>query len=142
MAKKTLIADNHYNYRVIGIISASRDYRICHYMNKVLDFKFCSNDDISIELKSGSKSFTLKPYVFSPEKSIARYHFINNKLESDILIKKLKEFDYFLIVEGEILKTEWSYLIKNLKQIDIIQHTMELELKHFATIEHLIFEDK
>lgn len=142
MAKRTLKADNHYNYKVLGIITSAKDYRVCHYINKELEFKLCANDEISIEQKAGDKNFIVKPYVYLPEKSISRYFFINNKNENDLLIKKLKEIDYFLFIEGEILKTEWNHLNKSLKQIDIIQHIMEIEIKHFEAIEHLIFEGK
>ena len=142
MAKKTLKADNHYNYRVIGIITSVKDYRVCHYINKELEFKLFANEEIAIEQKVGEKNFIVKPYVYFPEKSIAKYFFINNKNENELLIKKLKEIDFFLFIEGEILRTEWNYVTKSLKNIDIIQHIMEVEIKHFETIEHLIFEAK
>ncbi|MEI6312422.1 MAG: IPExxxVDY family protein [Bacteroidota bacterium] len=142
VAKKTLQSDNNYTYRVLGLISSAKDYRICHYINKELEFKFGAQEDISIKQNKETRPFIIKPYTYIPEKSIAKYFFINNKNDNELFIKKLKEIDYFILVEGEILRTEWSFLNKKLKNIDIIQHIMEIEIKYFSAIEHLIFETK
>jgi hypothetical protein len=142
LAKKTLKSENNYIYRVLGIVSSAKDYRICHYINKELEFKFCAGDEVFVEQKIGQAGFNMKPYAYQPEESICKYFFINNKNENDLLIPKLKEMDYFLLVEGEILKTEWNHLVKTLKTINVIQHFIEIEIKHFTAIEHLIFESK
>ena len=79
LAKKTLKSENNYIYRVLGIVSSAKDYRICHYLNKELSFKFCAVDEINIEQKIGQTGFNMKQYTYQPDESISKYFFINNK---------------------------------------------------------------
>lgn len=140
MAKRLLKAEWDYSYRCIGISSSTKDYRICHYLNKVLQFRFEALGELSVQIKEGEKGFSAQLFSYKTENNIARYFFINNKNDNEILLKKLKEIDFFLFVEGEILDSEWLELQASLKKIDVIQHFSELDNKHFKGIEHYIFE--
>ena len=37
---------------------------------------------------------------------ISNFHLINNKYNGEVLIKSMKNIDFFFIIEGELLKSE------------------------------------
>ena len=74
--------------------------------------------------------------------SISNFHLINNKYSGEMLIKAMKNIDFFLIIEGELLKSELLQIKKTLQQINIIEHFMTVENQAFQGIEHIIFESE
>lgn len=71
---------------------------------------------------------------------ISNFHLINNKHNGEVLIKSMKNIDFFFIIEGELLKSELTAIEQSLKKIDIIEHFFKAEKGVFEGIEHLIFE--
>jgi len=126
---------------VFGISSSAKDYRICHFLNKELELKLVPKPEIAIETKKRNQNFVMNRFSCENSNSVSNFHLVNNKSNGEILIKTMKSIDFFLMVEGEILKSELSALKTNLQQIGIIEHFVELDGKAFAGIEHFIFEN-
>jgi hypothetical protein len=140
LAKPLLKVDNKYTFYVFGIISSSKDYRVCHFLNKELKLNLSPQEEILIENKKRIQNFMMNRFSNDNSEVISNFHLINNKYNGEVLIKSMKNIDFFFIIEGELLKSELTTIEQSLKQIDIIEHYFKAEKKEFEGIEHLIFE--
>ncbi len=141
LAKKLLKVDNKYLFCVFGISSSAKDYRICHFLNKELPLNLIPKEDVTIENKRRNQNFIMNRFCGENILSISNFHLINNKCNGEIFIKSMKNVDYFLLVEGEILKSELLLVKKALQNIKIIEHFIEVDGKEFNGMEHFIFEN-
>lgn len=140
MAKPLLKVDNKYIFYVFGIISSSKDYRVCHFLNKELKLNLSPQEEILIENKKRIQNFMMNRFSNNDSEVISNFHLINNKHNGEVLIKSMKNIDFFFIIEGELLKSELTAIEQSLKKIDIIEHFFKAEKGVFEGIEHLIFE--
>jgi len=113
-------------FKLIGIASHLSDYKLSWLFNEQLNFKFQQSEDILIEVPKSQSSFKFSTYKYEDETDLL-YTLITNRSEMSVLIKSLKNIDYFLKIEGEISKTQLSVLIGRIKKIQNILTIFEID---------------
>ena len=99
---KRLIVDSDFlsDFTMIGIACHLNDYRLLFHINKALHFNLRKTENFkSITNKSQSiLNFSFAHYTDYENRS--EYFLVSNHDEDGLLIPELKQFDFFLIIQG------------------------------------------
>lgn len=113
-----------YDFLLLGIYCAYRDYRICFELNHALELSFEKQDDFEIQLEK--KGATGQFAIFLAENSDEEQFFVvSNKSVNGLLIPELKQVDYFLLVRNNTRYTTTQLLIEKIKSINIVSSVLE-----------------
>jgi len=127
MAKKViqfLDFKTEYDFLLLGIYCAYRDYRICFELNHALELSFEKQDDFEIQLEK--KGSTGQFAIFLAENSDEEQFFVvSNKSVNGLLVPELKQVDYFLLVRNNTRYTTSQHLIEKIKSINIVSSVLE-----------------
>lgn len=145
MAKK-LTLQNDLNsfldddYNVIAINCHLKDYRLIHFINKVLDFHFIKFDNL---VKQFGKNFQLEIFscfCFHQPEILSSFYILQNKNHSSsVLIQELKNIDYFLILKSSFYnETRLKNLLASLRKIEHIIMVQNIELTKIKNIQYLL----
>ncbi len=129
MAKKqtfTLDFVPDFDFIVIGIFSAYRDYRVCFELNRILHLNMIRQDDLEVKLekKGSSGSF---PWFFQLNDDEEEYYLVANKGNHGFLIPELRQTDYFLVVKNPSRYTTAADLESRIRFVAIISSTTEID---------------
>ncbi len=128
MAKKqTYILDyqEDYDFILLGIFCAYRDYRLCFEVDNILDLSLERMKDVELTMeKKGSSG--LFPVFISTNVDDENYFIIGNKGSNGYFIPELKQVDYFLKIRNFSRYTKPDEIIKKLKTISIVSSAIEI----------------
>jgi len=138
LAKKLSISKSDgQQLSIIGLTSLANDYRLLYFAGKALNFSFTRLEDLPLfgkKDKLGDFSF----YHYFQEDTRLNYFLFANKNNEQIAITSFRNFDYFLIISGELnLKFE-SKLIKLLRTIPVVQAVIPIPSSGVKDIEYLL----
>ena len=131
MAKKTHILNTAIdeNYCLLGLASDEKDYRLCWLINNELSTEFERIDNLELYLKKTDTSQIFSIYQYDDEDSLLTYRIIKNISENGYFLDKVKNLDYLIHIQGEILPDEISGFIKKISKISAIRLCVPVDLR-------------
>lgn len=139
MSKHRLVLDDSYDFLAFGISCHLKDYRAAWYLNKALHKDFI-RQTVNLPVKGGK--FDAFP-LFSckdPDRHV-RYMLLDNQNEEVYLMPNLKQYDFFLFVEGYIEVFHEDAFTEQLRHIEPFQLVRSLDTEVFNHIQYALFED-
>ena len=142
MKKRKLDAEFDYDFSLLGIISALKEYKLAWLINSHLDVQLDKVKDIEIEFLK-SQNLIISNYVCESEHSILRL--LKNKSVDQIgdnpafLLPELKRFDYFILIRGfEDTFTNQELKMK-ISSIPRVQYVQIFPVESLKSKENLFF---
>jgi hypothetical protein len=140
LAKKVLKFEIDLDFVLIAINTPLKDYRVCHFINKHLNFEFIKQPDLGIDIYQG----TTEPAYFSIyhyqwETTETDFYFIANKGSEGLLIPEMREVDYFFMIKNFIDDVDLNHIISQLNRIPEIIAAVKIEPKKIKSRENLLF---
>ncbi len=137
--KKGIISGNYESeFAIMGIACHLNDYRIIHFLNKILDFNFIRYDDLMVYQKNNENPLAFPFYYFNDTETHTYFHFISNRSPDGIMINKWKQIDYVLVVLGSLHNIDLKSIIKQIKKIPNVLAVSEMPLTKKPEIENLM----
>ena len=124
------------------MISPVKDYKLIWSINHQLNVKLVKNTDLILEYLDQQK-LVISNFLFETENSSLRI--LKNKaedgdeLKKSYLLPELKNFDYFLMLEGSGDTFNISELEGKLKNLEIIQYLTKIDVSKLKSKENLVF---
>lgn len=124
------------------MISPVKDYKLIWSINHQLNVKLVKNTDLILEYLNQQK-LVISNFLFETENSSLRI--LKNKaedgdeLKKSYLLPELKNFDYFLMLEGSGDTFNISELEGKLKNLEIIQYLTKIDVSKLKSKENLVF---
>lgn len=116
--------ETEYDFLLLGVFCAYRDYKFCFELNNALELSFERLDDFEMTLeKKGSKGQF--PLFFAENSDEEEFFVLGNKGSNGLFIQELKQVDYFLLVRNNTRYTTSELLIERIKSIEIVSSVME-----------------
>ncbi|MES1198003.1 MAG: IPExxxVDY family protein [Chitinophagaceae bacterium] len=137
---KELTDDFFEDTRLLGIMSAVKDYQFCWYLNNTMGMDFRTNNDIEIQLTKKKRNYFFAVYEYcEPTGSLS--HFIyNNQFDGEYLLPEFRHLDFLWLMKGDEVKDEaLQQMIASLRTINGIQLVVELTNEKIKNKEHLVF---
>jgi len=126
MAKKRYLKGDFYEgYYLLGIVCGLPDFRATHFINQYGGFNFKKYNNFSL---SREKEMAFSWYYFSNEEMRRDYFLIQNKKGADMLIPALRNFDYLLLMYGNITVQYLGELLPVLRNTPNVTAVFEQDL--------------
>jgi hypothetical protein len=133
LTKKILKFEIDLDFALIAITTPLRDYRLCYFINKYLNFGFKKITDLAVDIYQS----TIEPAHFSLyhhhwETTETDFYLIANKGSEGLLIPEMREVDYFFMIRNFIDESD-------LNRIAEILAAVKIEPKKIKSRENLLF---
>ncbi len=117
-----------YEFVLFGISSHENDYRLSWAINNHLSFKLTKTNNLELYNKQKKTTQSFSVFTYYDEESFNTFYLVNNISEQGFLFKELKNIDYFLQINGEIIDHELQHVKRKLKEIDIIASVFQIDV--------------
>jgi hypothetical protein len=139
LSRKTLKFEIDLDFVLIAITTSLKDYRICHHINKHLNFNFLKMADLEVDILQGSGAVFFSLYKYHWEASETDFYFIANKGSDGYLIPEMRKADYFLMIKNYIDHEDLDKLVTALNRIPEIVAAVKIDPKKIKSRENLLF---
>lgn len=137
--RKVLKFEIDLDFVLIAITTSLRDYRICYYINKCLNFNFTRVDDLSLDTSVNGTPLLFSLYRYSWETTETDFYFIGNKGSDGYLVPEMRKADYFIMIRNYIDDTDLENMISALNKIPEIVAAVKIDPKKIKSRENLLF---
>lgn len=139
MAKFLLDEELEFDFKLLGISSHVKDYRICWAVNKALKLDLIKREEeIIIRLNKGEEPVSFSIYCYIDFDSEVEFELISNRNEKGFLVPELKEADYFLKV-SEFYSRSIDDLIDDLRKENLINMAFEIDVNSLRSKQNLLY---
>lgn len=138
MKKNFLQLQHNFDFKLLAITTALKDYKACFVINKYTKFDFRKDEDLVIFFKNTPKR-VFSRYTYYPQNIECEFVFLANKGNESFLIPEMKEVDYFILIKEFIDDEDFDLFFSQLRQIPNIQAVVELNPDKMKSRENLIF---
>jgi hypothetical protein len=137
--RKVLKFEIDLDFVLIAITTSLKDYRICYYINKCLNFNFTRVDDLSLDTSINGVPLLFSLYRYSWETTETDFYFIGNKGSDGYLVPEMREADYFIMIRNYIDETDLEHMISALNKMPEIVAAVKIDPKKIKSRENLLF---
>ncbi len=139
MSKHRLQLEEEFDFLAFGLSCHLKDYRVAWHLSKALKIDFLrdlkkKNSD-HLDLDAFAK-FTAKD-----EDNHLNYIILSNQNEDAYLFKELKQYDYFIFVEGYLDIFDESIFLELLHNVESFQFVSVMDSDKFSKIQYTLFEE-
>ncbi|MGI8893529.1 MAG: IPExxxVDY family protein [Bacteroidia bacterium] len=138
MSRIVLEVAYDYDFLLIGLVSHTKDYRLCYELNKKFDFDLQKRDNLEILINKRKETSVYSFYEYQNEDGDG-FYLIGNKGSRSFLIPEQKQLDYFLVIKQLSDLIDEKNLIKDLKTIPLLLGAFSIDPKGLKSKENLIF---
>ena len=138
MNRKTLKFEIDLDFVLIAITTSLRDYRICHHINKRLNFHFTKSPDLEVDIIQSGGPVFFSLYQYHWEASETDFYFIANKGSDGYLVPEMRKVDYFMMIKNYIDDDDLDKLVTDLNKIQEIVAAVKIDPKKIKSRENLL----
>jgi hypothetical protein len=137
--RKVLKFEIDLDFVLIAITTSLKDYRICYYINKCLNFNFTRAEDLLLDTRINGAPLLFSLYRYSWETTETDFYFIGNKGSDGYLVPEMREADYFIMIRNYIDDTDLENMISTLNKMPEIVAAVKIDPKKIKSRENLLF---
>jgi hypothetical protein len=137
--KRILKFEIDLDFVLIAITSSLKDYRICYYINKQLNFNFIRQPDLGVDIHHSNDPVLFSIFHHYWEASETDFYFIANKGSDGLLIPEMRSVDYFLMIKNYIDPRDLEDMITQLNKLPEIVAAVKIDPKKIKSRENLLF---
>ena len=125
------------DYCLLGIASDEPDYKLCWLINQQLDTSFARMDDLVLYNSRLNEDQEVPLFVYYDENKMVTYRLIRNRLTSGHFLSDLKNIDYVLHIQGDIVTDEIDDFLQKIVKTPGIRFCVPVDLKRIRERERL-----
>ena len=130
------------DYKLIGIASSLREYKICHHLNQLLGCDFRKLKDLVFAPTERTRNVQFSVFKAGEEEDLNKFIVFTNKSLGEVLLPEVSNFDYIVQVHGSYDSEGMDSLVNGIKQFPEVMMTAEIPLKKIKSKERLIYEEE
>ena len=139
MTDRKITSEPDRNFKLIGIASAERDYRLCYMLTEALGWEITRLPNHEIELRDRSTKLSISTFKAIQPLTGSIFYLFANKSAGELLLPEGGNFDYLLKTEGAFKGTK--DLLKKIKQIESVLTASEIPIKALKNWDRLAYEE-
>jgi hypothetical protein len=126
--------------KLLGIVSAAKDYRFCWNLNKILGLDFRMAHNIEIELIRKKRKYFFSVYQYQEPNGSLCHYLYNNLFDGEYLLPEFKNLDFLWLMKNDTVTPEYLEQLKTLLlSMPGVQLVIELTNEKIKNKECLIF---
>ena len=142
MADKKITNDLSTDYKLVGISSSLKEYKLCYHLNNLLSCDFRKVTDLVFEPTDRTRKIQFSVFKAGEEDDNNRFIVFTNKNLHDVLLPEISNFDYVLQIHGKCEEDNLKNLINGIKQFPEVVMTAEIPIKKIKSKERLVYEEE
>ena len=142
MAEKKITNELTTDYKLVGIASSLKEYKLCYHLNTFLNCDFRKLTDLIFEPTDRTRKIQFSVFKAGNEEDQNQFVVFTNKNLQDVLLPEISNFDYVLQIHGKYEEDELKNLIAGVKQFPEVLMTAEIPLKKIKSRERLVYEEE
>ncbi len=117
MAKKHYLdLPDEPDFKILGIATVMKDYRLAYYLNRELYLDLKRSEDLEIKVDE-KETVSFSFFQDDTGTNEISYYLLTNKNRQGILLPDLRESDYFLLVMGMLPGSAINRILRSIRQI-------------------------
>ena len=125
------------DYCLLGIVSDEPDYKLCWLINQQLGTSFTKGDDLVVFNSKMNQQQEISLFTYYDENKMVTYRLISNRLSSGYFLSDLKNIDYVLHIQGDVIANEIDELIGRIIKTDGIRMCVPVDVQKIRERERL-----
>lgn len=130
------------DYRLIGIASSLKEYKLCFHLNHILECDLNKLNDLNFEPTDRTRKSHYSVFRAGEASDKNRFFVFSNKNLGDFLLPEVSHFDYILRIEGKLEDKEMKKLAEEIKQLPEVVMSTEIPLKKIKNKDRLMYEEE
>jgi hypothetical protein len=139
MTDRKITSEPDKNFKLIGIASAERDYRLCYMLSEVLGWEITRLPNHEIELKERTGKLSVGTFKALQPLTGSIFYLFANKGSGELLLPEAGNFDYLLKTEGAFKGVK--DLLKKIKLIETVLTASEIPVKALKNWDRIAYEE-
>ena len=141
MAEKRITNDLDTDYRLVGIGTSLKEYKICFHLNQLKGCDFRKLPALVFEPKDRSRKTEFS--VFKGEDTAQTVFVVfTNKNLGDYLLPEISNYDYVVQIRGKFTNDDMKDLLAGIKVFPEVVMCSEVPLKKIKSKERLTYEEE
>ncbi len=142
MAEKKITNDLSSDYKLVGLASSLKEYKLCYHLNSLLSCDFRKLTDQTFEPTDRSRIIQFSVFKAGHEEDKNQFIVFSNKNLNEVLLPEISNFDYVIQVQGKYTEEEMSALMNGIKQFPEVLMTAEIPLKKIKSKDRLVYREE
>jgi len=117
------------DYCLLGIVSDEPDYKLCWLMNQQTGTSFSRVDDLKIFSKKLNEEQQVSLFIYDDEQRMLTFRLIVNRTSAGYFRPELKNIDYFVHIQGDIIPDEMNEVIGSVNKIQAVRMCVPVDLQ-------------
>ena len=126
------------NFCLLGMVSDEPDYKLCFLLNEKAEAIFQRMDNLVLYDKKSDAEQEFSLFQFNNPKNLLTYRIIKNRSDTGFYLPELKNIDYLMHIQGEILESEIDHLIKLVSAMDQVRMCVPVDLSRVKNRDRLL----
>lgn len=125
------------DFCLLGVASDEPDYKLCWLINQQMDTSFARVDDLVVYNSKLNEQQEVALFVYHDENKMVTYRLIGNRLSTGYFLSDLKNIDYLLHIQGEIVTNEIDNFISRVVKAPGVRFCVPVNLQKIRERERL-----
>lgn len=130
------------DYRLIGLATGMKEYKLCFHLNRLLGCDFQKLPDLIFEAKDRTRSSQFSVLKAGDESSPARYFVFGNKNMGEYLLPEFSDYDYLIQVPGNPENETITAILEAIRSLPEVALAAEIPLKKAKSKDRLIYNEE
>lgn len=126
------------DFCLLGLVSDEPDYRLCWLLNQQLEMAFEKMDDLVLHHRKLQEDQEFSHFAYDDEESMVTYRLIKNRTENGYFLEELKNIDYLIHIQGEIITDKIEPFLQITTKLEPIRICIPVNLQNLKNKERLM----
>jgi len=142
MSTTKLVIDYEYEFDLYGVVAPIKEYKLAWLLNRGFGWDLTKSKDIEVDFLNDGMMIISN---YSQENDFSFYRLLKNqcsetkKIKAPYLLPEIKQFDFVLQLEGEILyKLEEADVLEKLRNISGIHFATKIDVENLKSKDNLL----
>ena len=142
LARKLLITPVRLNFRLLGILTTWKDYRVCWFLNRQMKADFRQIDGYQKPLEASQSNISFRTFHYCSELDRLNFYLFNNRSGNNYLLPELKAIDLILMVKGDDAAGMLRELQEKIRSNAALQRVIEIDPEKLKSGNNLVFDEE
>lgn len=126
------------DFCLLGVVADQADYRLCLLINRALQFNLIKQEDLSLYHKKLDLEQEFSFFEYFDEEALLTYRVIRNRSENGYFLDELKNLDYLIHIQGEIMEEQINSFFRRTLAIPDVRMCVPVDLSKLRNKERLL----
>lgn len=126
------------DFCLLGVVVDEPDYKLCWRINQKLDLAFEKLDDLKLFHRKFQEEQLFSNFAYEDEDALVTYRIIKNRSEQGYFLDELKNLDFLVHIQGEIITEKITAFMQTLGSLAPVRMCVPVDLQKIRNKERLL----